>query len=40
MPSWQWAPGPITFSWIYGGEDYDARIEQPGWDEPRGHVPA
>ena len=32
---WKLAPGPITFSCIYGGEDYDARLEQPGWDEPR-----
>lgn len=30
--SWRSAPGPITFSCIYGGEDYDARLEQPGWD--------
>ena len=28
------APGPITFSSIFGGEDYDARLEQPGWDQP------
>ena len=27
--SWQTAPGPITFSCIYGGEDYDARLEEP-----------
>ena len=24
--------GPITFNTIYGGEDYDARLEQAGWD--------
>ena len=24
---WQWAPSPITFNSIYGGEDYDARLE-------------
>jgi hypothetical protein len=30
--SWKVAPGPITFSSIYGGEDYDARLEQDGWD--------
>lgn len=30
--SWRCAPSPITFSCIYGGEDYDARLEQPGWD--------
>ncbi|MGB6431373.1 MAG: family 78 glycoside hydrolase catalytic domain [Candidatus Acidiferrales bacterium] len=32
--SWKTAPGPITFSSEYGGEDYDARLEQAGWDEP------
>ena len=26
-------PSPITFSSIYGGEDYDARMEQSGWDK-------
>ncbi len=31
---WKTAPGPITFSSIYGGEDYDANLEQPGWDAP------
>ena len=25
--SWQWALSPITFNSIYGGEDYDARME-------------
>ncbi|WP_159884849.1 alpha-L-rhamnosidase [Paenibacillus puerhi] len=30
--SWRTSPGPLTFSCIYGGEDYDARLEQPGWD--------
>lgn len=25
------APSPITFSSIYGGEDYDARLETNGW---------
>ncbi len=29
---WRTAPGPITFSCVYGGEDYDARLEQRGWD--------
>lgn len=33
--SWKTAAGPVTFSSIYGGEDYDARLEQPGWDAPR-----
>ena len=31
---WKVTPGPITFSCVYGGEDYDARLEQPGWDRP------
>jgi hypothetical protein len=32
--SWRCAPGPITFSCVFGGEDYDARLEQRGWDRP------
>ncbi|MBW8864188.1 MAG: family 78 glycoside hydrolase catalytic domain, partial [Verrucomicrobia bacterium] len=31
---WRVAAGPITFSSIYGGEDCDARLMQPGWDKP------
>ena len=30
--SWKTSPSPITFSSIYGGEDYDARLEQPNWN--------
>jgi hypothetical protein len=30
--TWKSHPGPITFSNTYGGEDYDARLEQAGWD--------
>jgi len=30
--SWKTHPGPITFSSTYGGEDYDARKDQDGWD--------
>jgi alpha-L-rhamnosidase len=30
--SWKTAEGPITFDSVYGGEDYDARLRQPGWD--------
>ena len=30
--SWRAAPGPITFSSIYGGEDYNAALEQKGWN--------
>ncbi len=32
--SWRTAPGPITFSCVYGGEDFDARLVQPGCDRP------
>lgn len=32
--SWKWTAGPIVFSHIYAGEDYDARLELPGWDAP------
>jgi alpha-L-rhamnosidase len=28
---WKYAFGPVTFNHIYGGEDYDARREMPGW---------
>ncbi len=30
--SWKTAPSPVIFSSIYGGEDYDADLEQPGWN--------
>ena len=30
--AWRTAPGPITFSNTYGGEDFDARLEPSGWD--------
>lgn len=30
--SWKTAPSPVIFSSIYGGEDYNANLEQPGWD--------
>jgi len=32
--NWHVAPGPIDFSCVYGGEDYDARHEARGWDQP------
>ncbi|HOQ87937.1 MAG TPA: family 78 glycoside hydrolase catalytic domain [Phycisphaerae bacterium] len=32
--SWKFSAGPVTYSHIYGGEDYDATLEQPGWDRP------
>ena len=31
---WRATPGPIRMSDIYMGEDYDARLEKPGWDLP------
>ncbi len=31
---WKAAKGPVTFSEIYSGEDYDARLEPLGWDSP------
>jgi len=30
--TWKTAPGPITFSSTYGGEDYEAGFEPKGWD--------
>ncbi|MBN2982473.1 MULTISPECIES: family 78 glycoside hydrolase catalytic domain [Cohnella] len=32
--TWRASPGPLTFSCIYGGEDYDARLVTAGWDRP------
>jgi len=32
--SWRTAPGPITFSCVYGGEDFDARLAPAGFDRP------
>ncbi len=31
--SWKTTPSPVTYSSIYGGEDYDARLEQEGWNK-------
>ncbi|WP_183557856.1 alpha-L-rhamnosidase [Mucilaginibacter sp. SP1R1] len=31
--SWKTAPGPVTFSSIYGGEDYDATLARDGWNK-------
>jgi alpha-L-rhamnosidase len=33
--TWKISSSPITFTSIYGGEDYDARLEQDGWNKPR-----
>ncbi|MDR3651824.1 MAG: glycoside hydrolase family 78 protein [Paludibacter sp.] len=30
--TWKYSLSPITFNSIYGGEDYDARLEQKGWN--------
>ena len=30
--SWKTHKGPITYTSIYGGEDYNANLEQSGWD--------
>jgi|CZKZ01.1.fsa_nt_gi hypothetical protein len=30
--TWKTAPGPLTFSSTYGGEDFDGRLEPTGWD--------
>jgi len=30
--TWQWAPGPETYSGVFGGEDYDARQLLRDWD--------
>ncbi|MBP7976310.1 MAG: family 78 glycoside hydrolase catalytic domain [Verrucomicrobia bacterium] len=32
--SWKTGPGPIQRNSVYLGEVYDARREQPGWDQP------
>ena len=32
--SWKVAQGPITSNTIYNGEQYDARLEQSGWNAP------
>ncbi len=32
--TWQVAPGPVTYSNLFGGEDFDARLVQRGWDRP------
>ena len=33
-PGWRVAEAPIRASDLFWGEDYDARLEQPGWDAP------
>lgn len=31
---WKTTPSPVTYTSIYSGEEYDARLEQQGWDKP------
>ena len=31
---WRTHLGPMTFCSVYGGEDFDARLVQRGWDKP------
>jgi hypothetical protein len=31
---WRAHPGPITYSSVYGGEDFDFRLVPKGWDKP------
>ena len=31
--TWMTSPSPVTFASIYGGEDYDARLEQEKWNK-------
>jgi hypothetical protein len=33
-PSWRAASGPMTFSSVFGGEDFDARLEPLRWNQP------
>lgn len=32
--TWKYALSPVVFNDIFGGEDYDARLEQKGWNKP------
>ncbi len=31
-PEWKVSPGPVTYNDFFHGETYDARLEQPGWN--------
>jgi alpha-L-rhamnosidase len=35
--TWRTAAGPLVFSHIFAGEDFDARRQQSGWDRPNFH---
>jgi len=32
--SWRWSVSPVVFNCIFGGEDYNAQLEQNGWNIP------
>lgn len=32
--TWKTDKSPVTYTSMYGGEDYDAQLEQEGWDKP------
>lgn len=32
--SWKTSASPVTYTSIFGGEDYDARLEQQNWNKP------
>ncbi|MEL0456057.1 glycoside hydrolase family 78 protein [Flavobacteriaceae bacterium SZ-1-7] len=32
--SWTYSDSPITYNGMFGGEDYDANLEQIGWNKP------
>ncbi len=32
--TWKWSDGAILYADIFDGEDYDARLEMKGWNEP------
>jgi alpha-L-rhamnosidase len=32
--SWKYSASPITYNDVYGGEDYDGRLEKEGWSSP------
>lgn len=38
--SWSVGPSPLRFCHIYGGEDFDARLDAPGWDTAAFTTPA
>jgi alpha-L-rhamnosidase len=35
-PDWTCRLGPVVFAHLFAGEDYDARLEEEGWDRPGG----